>query len=213
MDNMNIIFDLDGTLGNTLPLCIAAFRRAIEPCLGRTLSDAEIIEHFGPSEEGTIRTLAPDSYDTALESYLDWYRKLHAEYPEPFEGIPEILKSLRERDTFIGMVTGKGERSTLITLEQYGLEGYFDIIKTGSPDGPVKPGRIEELISERCDPKESYLYVGDSPSDVDACRVVGIRIVGAAWAETTDIERLCEKGPDYLFRSVSDFGSFLEIKL
>ena len=42
-----LIFDLDGTLGNTLPLCIAAFKQAIEPLAGRSLSDAEIIATFG----------------------------------------------------------------------------------------------------------------------------------------------------------------------
>ena len=53
-----LIFDLDGTIGDTLPLCIKAFRRSIEPLIGRSVSDAEIIATFGPSEEGTIMALA-----------------------------------------------------------------------------------------------------------------------------------------------------------
>jgi phosphoglycolate phosphatase/pyrophosphatase PpaX len=48
-----VIFDLDGTVANTLPLCIQAFRQSIEPLIKRSVSDAEIIGTFGPSEEGT----------------------------------------------------------------------------------------------------------------------------------------------------------------
>ena len=53
------LFDLDGTLGNTLPLCIAAFREAVEPLSGECLIDADIVANFGPSEEGTIAALLP----------------------------------------------------------------------------------------------------------------------------------------------------------
>ena len=55
-----VLFDLDGTLGNTLPVCIGAFRRAVEPFAGREVSDAEIVATFGPSEEGTVHVLAPE---------------------------------------------------------------------------------------------------------------------------------------------------------
>jgi len=54
-----LIFDLDGTLANTLPLCVAAFRKSVEPLLDRAISDEKIIATFGPSEEGTI--MAPAS--------------------------------------------------------------------------------------------------------------------------------------------------------
>ncbi len=58
-----VIYDLDGTLTNTLPLCIAAFRQSVEPLINCSLPDAEIIATFGPSEEGTILALAPTHYD------------------------------------------------------------------------------------------------------------------------------------------------------
>ena len=54
-----VIFDLDGTLADTLPLCIVALRAAIFPIAGRTLSDEEIMAAFGQSEERTIRAAGP----------------------------------------------------------------------------------------------------------------------------------------------------------
>ncbi|HXS57064.1 MAG TPA: HAD hydrolase-like protein, partial [Hanamia sp.] len=65
-----VIFDLDGTLANTLPLCIRAFRKSIEPLINRSVSDAEIVATFGPSEEGTIMALAPDHYKKGVTDYL-----------------------------------------------------------------------------------------------------------------------------------------------
>ncbi len=72
-----VIFDLDGTLANTLPLCIAAFKKSIAPLVNRTVSEAEIIATFGPSEEGTILALAPNHYDKGVADYLLFYKELH----------------------------------------------------------------------------------------------------------------------------------------
>src|SRR5882757_1458419 len=103
-----VIFDLDGTLANTLPLCIRAFREAVSPLIQRPLTDEEIIATFGPSEEGTIRTLAPDHYEQGVSDYLHFYKAHHGICPRPFAGIRELLKILQERGIHIGMVTGKG---------------------------------------------------------------------------------------------------------
>lgn len=208
---MHLIFDLDGTLGDTLPLCISAFRLALEPRLGRTLRTAEIVAHFGPSEEGTLRALAPESHEEAcLADYLAWYRCLHRDFPAPFDGIPALLDRLRRRGAFLGLVTGKGEHSTRITLEQYGLQETFHIVKTGSPDGPIKPQAIAELIAEHGAPKADYLYVGDSPSDITACREAGIAIAAAAWASTAEPEHLHAGNPDYLFETIAEFATFVD---
>lgn len=86
-----VLFDFDGTVGNTLPLCIAAFQKAITPLAGRSFSEREIVATFGPSEEGSIRALIPQFYEQGVEGYLHYYRELHSMCPAPFPGIPELL--------------------------------------------------------------------------------------------------------------------------
>ena len=107
-----IIFDLDGTLANTLPLCIKAFRNSIEPLINRVVPDEEIIATFGPSEEGTIMKLVPEHYEKGLAGYLHQYKILHPMCPHPFDGINELLVYLQDKSIKLAMVTGKGKYST-----------------------------------------------------------------------------------------------------
>ena len=208
-----VLFDLDGTIGNTLPLCIAAFRESIEPLAARALTEEEIVATFDPSEEGTIASLLPEKRAEGLDQYLLRYEELHCRWPSPFEGIPEILSSLRAKQLFVGLITGKGNKSTELTLKNYGLENYFDVIKTGASSGPVKDQRIEEVIEEFSLDRKEILYVGDAPSDVKACRDCNIKIAAAAWAPTANAAELEQMQPDFLFSSVSAFAEFLDKQL
>lgn len=202
-----IIFDFDGTLGDTLALCVAAFRKAVEPLAGQTMSDKEIIDTFGPSEEGTIRALVPDEkFQEGLEAYWKWYRELHAMCPKPFEGMKEILDGLREQGVFVGMVTGKGKVSADISLERFGLEKYFVDSEYGWEFGPRKPEGIRALLERNGLDAAKTMYVGDSPSDVGSARKAGVGIIAAAWAEEAQTEVLRRLEPDYLCESVGEFG-------
>ena len=205
-----VIFDLDGTLADTLPLCIKAFRQSVEPLINRSVSDAEIIATFGPSEEGTIMALAPGHYDKGVADYLHYYEKLHGMCPLPFEGMKELLQTLQEKGIRIAMVTGKGKHSTLISLKHFELTHFFEAIETGSPNGARKAEGIQ-LILERLTGinKEEVIYVGDAPSDIIASRKVGIPVVAAAWAGTAEPQQLQELQPDGMFYTIGDFSDWL----
>lgn len=205
-----IIFDLDGTIGNTLPLCIAAFKQAIEPLAGKVLSDKEIIDTFGPSEEGTIQALIPDYYEQGIEDYLRHYRDLHIMCAAPFEGIKEILDYAKDRSIRLALVTGKGERSTKITLDMFGIRSYFEAIETGSPHGPSKVQGIRSVLKQLGVSPADSIYVGDAPSDISASKEAGVPIVSAAWAETAETEKLQMLQPDKLFTTIQAFRQYIQ---
>jgi len=205
-----VIFDLDGTLGNTLPLCISAFRKSIEPLINHTLSDEEIIATFGPSEEGTIMALAPKYYEKGIYSYLEFYKQLHTMCPVPFDGIKDLLNALRNKSVRIAMVTGKGKHSTEISLEQFGIAQYFEAIETGVAFGPRKAEGIQNILDLFKDiHKNEVIYVGDAPSDITASKKAGVAVVAAAWAETAEPENLRKLLPDMLFDNIKDFSDWL----
>ena len=196
------LFDLDGTLGNTVPLCVAAFREALEPLVGRTLTDGEIIATFGPSEEGTIAAFAPQHFDEGMARYLKAYTRLHDHWPNPFSGIRELLIELKQRGTFIGLVTGKGPLSLAVTLQRYDFESLFDAVKAGQPEKAVKDICIDELVTEYALERQSTLYVGDTPYDMRVSRACGLKVAAAAWAPAADAAKLRACSPDYLFETV-----------
>jgi len=205
-----LIFDLDGTIADTLPLCIEAFRRSIEPLARRHLSDAEIISTFGPSEEGTIMALAPAYYDQGIASYLEYYEQLHAMCPSPFPGITELLHELRNKQLPLAMVTGKGRYSTAISLKAFDLLNLFDPIETGAPHGPRKAEGIQSVLDEwKITDKRSVLYLGDAPGDIRAARVAGIPVAAVTWATTTDKNELLALQPDFIFNEVSELRRFI----
>jgi phosphoglycolate phosphatase/pyrophosphatase PpaX len=205
-----VIFDMDGTLGDTLPLIVRAFREAIEPHAGRAVSDEEILATFGPSEEGTIIALIPEHYEQGLKTYFQSYTTLHAQFPEPFDGIKDLLQYLKSKQIKLGLVTGKGAIGTDITLRQYGLENVFDEIETGRPEGPRKPQALRAMLKKFGLAPTDAVYIGDAPSDITACDEVGIPIISAAWAGTAETETLKEMNPDATFESVEAFGEYLK---
>ncbi len=205
-----VIFDMDGTLGDTLPLIVRSFRAAIEPRANRAISDEEIIATFGPSEEGTIKALIPEHYDDGIAAYFQIYKTLHAQYPDPFDGIRELLDFLKSKQIKLGLVTGKGAVGTKITLERYGMINMFDGIDTGSPDGLRKPQGLEKLLSQFGIEPQEAVYVGDTATDIMACRQVGIPVISAAWSGMAETAKLKELNPDFTFESVEAFSDYLK---
>jgi len=201
----NVIFDLDGTIADTLPLCIAAFKKSVEPLLNKEISEQEIIATFGPSEEGTIRKLIPAHEKAGVKAYLHHYEQLHYTCPVAFVGIKELLEFLKTNGVQLAMVTGKGIHSTRLSLKQFELEQHFEVMETGSPEGPNKVNGICNVLSRLNTDIAECIYVGDAPSDIVYCKQIGIPIAAAAWASTSNAGELAKLNPDWLFNTVEEF--------
>ncbi len=202
-----IIFDLDGTLGDTLPLCLAAFHLALEPLVGHPLTDEEIFSKFGPTEEGVVAAFAPERVEEGMAAFLQHYAALHEQYPEPFDGVRDLLAALRAGGVRLGMVTAKGRESTLITLGRFGLE--LADVETGSPNGHRKAHGIRKMVARWGMAASRVLYVGDSVNDVRAAHEAGVHVAAVAWAGSADGLALEQAKPDALFTNIDDFAAWL----
>ncbi len=204
-----VIFDLDGTLGDTLPVCFEAFRRVFETYLGVTYLDREIRAMFGPTEEGILAARIPQDQDGAMAMYLAEYSACHHLAPEPFSGILGLLDELSWRDVPMSVVTGKGSHSATLSLDHWSLADRFDIVEAGSDHGNIKDQNMAKVLRRwQVDPART-VSVGDAPTDVHAARVNGIVAVAAAWASTTDRARLEAEQPDHIFDDVAGFAEWL----
>lgn len=204
-----IAFDLDGTIGETVPMCIRAFEQAVSPYAGRTLSEREITQTFGLNEVGMIKVVAGEKWREALHDFYPVYEQMHDECPEPYEGIRELIHTLKATGILVALITGKGEKSCRITLEKFGMQDLFCCVKTGAEDRPNKAEAIEELLDAYHVEKDEFYYIGDAVSDVTACKKAGVPCLSAAWGTTADISRLEEANPSRIFFSVEDLAHFL----
>lgn len=209
-----VIFDIDGTLANTIPLIIKAYRQAVEPLVHRPLSDDEIVATFGPSEEGSIRAIATNEYKKGTADFLRIYEELHDMCPRPFDGIAELLNTLKSKGVKVAVSTGKGKESTDISLNCFNLHGFFDIVETGSPKGSRKLEAINLILNSWPSiEKNEVIYVGDSPGDITESHEAGINAVAAAWAETAKPDELKDAQPDEIFYVVEDFAKWVYAKI
>jgi len=204
-----MIFDLDGTLADTLPVCFTAFREIFREYLGQDYTDQQARQLLGPSEIGIFEDLIPQHSREALASYLRAYERAHRDCPEPFTGICEILSSLRERDVKCAIVTGKGPESAAISLKVLNLEGFFNLVEAGSPNGSNKPTAMKNTLDFWELKSSQVAAIGDSRSDINAAKEVGITSLGAAWAPTSDLSLLTSLSPSAVFQSTAKFKDWI----
>lgn len=205
-----VAFDLDGTIGDTLPMCILAFKKAVEPYVKRKLTQEEIVQTFGLNEEGMIKRVAGEKWTNALEDFYIHYFDMHIMCPAPFNGIKELVQSLKESDVRVALVTGKGARSCDITLDYFNMQTCFDCVETGAPDKNRKPEAIKKILEEYQLNPDELIYVGDTVSDVFACREAGVECLSAAWANDIPVGDLERVNPGNVICSIGALGSRLK---
>lgn len=204
-----VIFDLDGTLADTLPVCFFAFRRTMETFSGRRHTDEEIMATFGPSEEGIFRRLVPDRWEECLDAYLEAYEREHLRAARLYPGIEGALRRLQERGIPLALVTGKGPRSAAISFRHLGLARYFDILETGAPEGSIKPEAIRKVLIKWAVPPDRVAYVGDAASDMEEASATGLIPLGAAWDPRATVGS-GTGAPRLLFPTVESFTDWID---
>jgi HAD superfamily hydrolase (TIGR01549 family) len=205
-----ILFDQDGTVADTLPLIAQAVQNTVKAMTGNDMHLENIVAFFGPSEEGVLRNIMPGRGEEAFQHYLQEYTQLHDTLaPKPFPYIKEMLQHLMDSGLQIGMITGKSAQATAITLRKYGLDRFFSLLETGSPEGHNKRSSLEHILQNHPVTLDDCLYIGDEPSDIHFCREAGLTIASAAWASTAQVKELEELNPGLVFRSMEKLEKWI----
>lgn len=208
-----IVFDFDGTLANTLPICYYAFQKVFNKYDNKNLTTNEIKEMFGPSETGIIRkNLSNPNKEEAIEYYYAQYSKLHNSLVEVNSEICGLLTSLREENIKIGIFTGKAKRSLDISLKALDMEGLFDVMITGDDVLKPKPdpeGLLKALSLLAVENFEA-IYIGDSDADIVAGLQANVYTIGVQWLSDYQTEEFKEQ-PNSIIKSVIEFKQSLKV--
>lgn len=202
-----LIFDLDGTIADTLPLIYESFNDAFVPVTGQPLSPEEIRGLFGPPDNYVIRNvLDPEHHDAAIERYVATYQRRHRDLVELFEGISDVLADAHGAGIKLAVVTGKSRKTALMTLEILGVLDRFDVIYAGDDVEHQKPDPMALVMAlhdlAHDDPAQAAM-IGDSAADVIAGKRAGVATIGVLWG-VPDHSDLLAAGPDVLCETVTD---------
>jgi len=194
------IFDVDGTLADTYPLIARAFNGFALRYLGREFSVEEIVAKFGPTESEIVGNMVePNLRHDAVEYYYRCYENLH-DGTRLYSGISELLSELERREKKLAIFTGKGRRSTDITLDKLGVAHHFAPVITGDDVSRSKPhpeGILKAIEKMKTEPPRTAM-VGDHRSDILAGREAGVFTIAALWHGYNNTA-LVEAHPDAAF--------------
>lgn len=207
-----VAFDLDGTIGNTLPMCIQAFKKATQPYIKHKLSDEEVVQTFGLNEEGMIKCVVDEAcFQQALEDFYIIYKVLHKKMcPKPFEGIRELITLLKQKGIIVVLITGKGIKSCDITLKQFDMVGFFEKVITGNAERNIKSEALKGLLHSYHLATDEIVYIGDTVSDITECQKANIKCLSVAWnIPQNEALALESRNPKNVFYSISSISDFL----
>jgi pyrophosphatase PpaX len=179
-----VLFDLDGTLVDTVPFILASVRHAFE-AEPRCPTDAEWIAGIGTPLRLQLAQFAasPGRVEPLFQRYRAFWLQHHDARTSLFPGAGEVVRALRASGHPIGVVTAKIESGAERTLRHVGLRDAVDVIVAADTVERSKPdplpvryalGRVERTPGEA-------VMIGDSPHDLAAGRGAGTATAGVCW--------------------------------
>ena len=180
-----LLFDLDGTLIDSIELLLSSMRHAFAARGIPAPSDARWIEGIGKPLATQLRELVAAEADvTALvEAYRAHQRLHHDRLVSAYPGVVNTLRNLRARGHQMAIVTSKADELAARGVEHVGLTPFLDTIvgcdscTTHKPE----PGPVHVALERLGRAPDEAIFVGDSPHDVASGNAAGVATVAATW--------------------------------
>ena len=209
-----VIFDLDGTLLNTLDDLRTSTNFALKAngYPERTLS--EIRRFVGNGVRKLIERAVPEGTDVTetdkvFEDFKKHYDKHCNDETGPYDGIMELLRELKKRGLKTAIVSNKIQFA-VEKLDEIYFEGLIDVaagVEEGKPTKP-DPYMVNKIIEKLGVRKENVLYAGDSQVDVQTAKNAGLDMVTVLWG-FRDKDELMEAGATHFIEKPMELLKFV----
>ena len=212
----NVIFDLDGTLLDTIDdladagnyVCrlhgwptytVEEYKRFV----GNGM--AKLVSRFVPEEWRT-----PEGVAAILEEFMPYYDAHKEDKTAPYTGLPEVVRMLKEAGVSMSVLTNKADELAGPVVESY-YPGVFSIVQGAIPGYEPKPdpALLQRLMERMGAERGNTLFVGDSNVDIRTAKNGGLTSCGVLWG-FRGREELEKEGADQL---VEEPQEFLEVIL
>lgn len=204
-----VIFDMDGTILDTLKDLHASVNYALNGCGYPLRSIDEVRQFVGNGIRKLIERSVPQGTvvtdtDKVFELFKEHYAVHCADSTMPYSGIPELIHTLREHDIKTAVVSNKADFAVRELCVRY-FDGLFDCA-VGEREGVRrKPyaDSVNEVLSELGIYKEDAVYVGDSEVDIQTAQNAGTDCISVAWG-FRERTLLLDNGAEIIVSDISE---------
>ena len=213
-----VIFDLDGTLLNTIADLSAATNYALTQ-FGYPTHDTDAYRFFvGNGINKLFERALPESERTPenvlriRSQFVPYYNLHNADLSRPYPGIEQLLTQLQEQHIQVAVASNKYQEATEKLIRQYFPSIHFTAVFGQRENVPTKPDPqvIHEIIGISGVQKEEVVYIGDSGVDMQTGLNAGVTTIGVCWGFRPKNE-LEAFQPDLLVENPEEIADFLQL--
>ena len=218
MVKKHIIFDLDGTLINSIPDMCREISLFLKKHDRRALTEEETVSIIGNGAPVLLKgafsltgeRIKENDMPDLLAAWLDQYGKAEMAETRPYPYVVETLNKLKENGCRLAICTNKPPKPTEMILTKLDLKKYFDVILDADalPERKPRPEPLWEAVRRMGGTNDSAVMVGDSETDAQTARAAGVPVVLLSYGYThIPYEEL---KPDALIDSFVDLPDIIE---
>lgn len=211
------IFDLDGTLTNTLESMTYSVNLTLKEMGLSQITKDQCRMFVGNGARVLIEEslkVSGDPKASRIEEGMKIYGRIFDQnctyHVTPYEGIPEMLKALKDRGIHLAVLSNKPDRQTVKVVKEIFGDNIFDYAQ-GQKDGIRRkpaPDGVWYLMEQMQVSKEECLYIGDSEVDAATGKNAGLKTIGVLWG-FRDRKTLETAGADYLIERPEELLQFV----
>lgn len=211
------IFDLDGTLGDTLDSLVYSVDKTLKEMRLPAITDDQCRSFVGNGARYLMECAleaAGDEGHSRIEEGMEVYGRIFDEnctyHLQPYEGIMQLLGSLKDRGIKLAVLSNKPHRQTVKVVHAMCGESVFDYIQGQKEEIPRKPdpAGIHYALERLEVAKEECLYIGDSEVDIATGKNAGTKTIGVSWG-FREKEELKAAGAEYIIDKAEELLQFI----
>ena len=210
-----VLFDLDGTLTDTLADIAAAMNRALRL---HQLPEWPVDAYrylVGNGAKVLSERCVRDRQELApavRQTYQAYYETHNLVETKPYDGVPELLAALHARGLALAVLSNKPDADTKAVVRHFFPDVPFAVVRGQVEGVPVKPDPAGALaVADRMGVAPGdFLYLGDTSVDMNCALRAGMHPVGALWGFRTE-EELRESGAEFVAKNPMDVLKFIQM--
>lgn len=202
------MFDLDGTVADTVALIIASYDHALNEILGVRVEEAQVRSWIGKTLAVTFAEGWPDRADELALSYRRWNRANARRLIAPYPGMAELVADLATAGIRVGVATSKGRDAAEETLEIVDVDLPVTIAAEDTAVHKPNPAPLLAAIQRLGCEGMASVYIGDAVVDVLAAQAAGMDSIAVTWG-AGDPDALRAARPTFIVDTVEELRALL----